>query len=150
MTRINVIPVQDLCDQHLIAEHREMTRIPNKLASGKTNMDLSDLPKRYTVRTEDNLSGGKGHERFFINKLAWLRTRYGELITELKSRGFKHDNKWPVEVNIDNPQFGHLFVWYDPDRSDKLLNFKRIVERTPKTMRYCGQHNQKFYEGVVI
>ncbi|HGJ5874346.1 MAG TPA: pyrimidine dimer DNA glycosylase/endonuclease V [Arsenophonus apicola] len=29
MTRINVIPPNELCDQHLLAEHRELTRIPN-------------------------------------------------------------------------------------------------------------------------
>jgi hypothetical protein len=29
MTRINLIPVEELTDQHLLAEHREIKRIPN-------------------------------------------------------------------------------------------------------------------------
>lgn len=29
MTRINLVPPEELCDQHLLAEHRELTRIPN-------------------------------------------------------------------------------------------------------------------------
>ncbi|WP_084023089.1 pyrimidine dimer DNA glycosylase/endonuclease V [Xenorhabdus hominickii] len=33
MTRINVILSSELCDQHLLAEHRELTRIPNDISS---------------------------------------------------------------------------------------------------------------------
>jgi len=29
MTRINLIPVSELTDEHLLAEHRELKRIPN-------------------------------------------------------------------------------------------------------------------------
>ena len=32
MTRINLIPPKELCDQHLLAEFRELTRIPNAVA----------------------------------------------------------------------------------------------------------------------
>ena len=35
MTRINVVRPEELCDEHLFAEFREMTRIPNKLKAGK-------------------------------------------------------------------------------------------------------------------
>ena len=35
MVIVNVVPVHELCDQHLLAEHRELTRIPNGLLSGK-------------------------------------------------------------------------------------------------------------------
>ena len=34
MTRINLVPPAELCDQHLLAEHRELTRIPNAVARG--------------------------------------------------------------------------------------------------------------------
>ena len=40
MTRINVgIPPAELTDKHLLAEHREIKRIPNCIAKGKYNMD---------------------------------------------------------------------------------------------------------------
>jgi len=47
MTRINVVPVEELCDQHLFAEFRELTRIPNGIASGKLQDKLAFLKKRY-------------------------------------------------------------------------------------------------------
>lgn len=39
MTRINLIPPEELCDQHLLAEHRELTRIPNAVARGKFSLE---------------------------------------------------------------------------------------------------------------
>jgi hypothetical protein len=39
MTRINLIPVNELTDQHLLAEHREIKRIPNVILSGRYNLD---------------------------------------------------------------------------------------------------------------
>lgn len=148
MTRINLIDPCLLCDQHLLAEHRELTRIPNKLDSGKTRLDLSDLPANYTVRTNDNPQGGKGHERFFINKLTWLENRYHLLIDELARRGFKHENRWPASVN--RKALPSLYNGYLPHLKDKTLNFKRIVERTPKVLRYNKQHSQDHYESVSI
>ena len=38
MTRINLVPPEELCDQHLLAEHRELTRIPNAVAKGKYHL----------------------------------------------------------------------------------------------------------------
>lgn len=34
MTRVNLIPVESLTMQHLLAEHREIKRIPNVIKSG--------------------------------------------------------------------------------------------------------------------
>ena len=45
MTRINAgIPVQSLSGKHLIAEHREIKRIPNCIGKGKYNMKGSTKP----------------------------------------------------------------------------------------------------------
>ena len=45
MTRINAgIPVEKLSDQHLLAEHREIKRIPNTKFTGK-------VPERLVQRT---------------------------------------------------------------------------------------------------
>ena len=44
MTRVNVgIPPVELVDQHLLAEHREIKRIPNCVAKGKNTMINSSL-----------------------------------------------------------------------------------------------------------
>lgn len=41
MTRINLIAPAELCDQHLLAEHRELTRIPNAVAKGNLASSVS-------------------------------------------------------------------------------------------------------------
>lgn len=56
MTRINVVPVEELCDQHLLAEHRELTRIPNAVARGR--FSLLGQPADYKL--------GEGHVRFSL------------------------------------------------------------------------------------
>lgn len=80
MTRVNAgIHPSELCDKHLIAEHREIKRIPNIVRSGKA--DLSSIPTEFTL--------GKGHVKFFYDKLMYLKKRYMEIYKESKRRGFK-------------------------------------------------------------
>ena len=56
MTRINAgIPVETLHDKHLIAEHREIKRIPNCIAKGRYS--LKDKPSKFVL--------GTGHVKFF-------------------------------------------------------------------------------------
>ena len=48
MTRINVgINPADLTGKHLIAEHREIKRIPNCIAKGKYNMN--GIPNKFKL-----------------------------------------------------------------------------------------------------
>ena len=74
MTRINLVPPSELCDQHLLAEHRELTRIPNAVAKGKFH--LKGQPAEYKL--------GEGHVRFFFNKMAFLKKRYDALHAECR------------------------------------------------------------------
>ena len=74
MTRINVIPVELLIDQFLLAEYREITRI-SKLARM-----APDAPKEYTL--------GTGHVKFFYDKGEWLAQRTKLLYNECIARGF--------------------------------------------------------------
>ena len=83
MTRINVgIPPTELVNQHLIAEHREIKRIPNCIAKGKYNME--GIPDRFKL--------GTGHVKFFYNKLLYLKKRYIRLYEECIKRGFNVQN----------------------------------------------------------
>lgn len=80
MTRVNAgIHPSELCDKHLLAEHREIKRIPNIVRSGKA--DLSSIPTEFTL--------GKGHVKFFYDKLLYLKKRYEEIYRESKRRGFE-------------------------------------------------------------
>lgn len=84
MTRVNLIPVNELTDQHLLAEHREIKRIPNCVKSWKYN--LKDIPKEYTLWT--------WHIKFFYNKLHFLYIRYLLLYNECKKRNFEVQFYW--------------------------------------------------------
>ncbi len=78
MTRINIgVPPTTLTNKHLMAEHRELKRIPNVVSRGRYN--LKTAPPEFTL--------GKGHVSFFYNKLGYLFKRYEELYTECRARG---------------------------------------------------------------
>ena len=59
MTSINVgIPPAELINQHLIAEHREIKRIPNCIAKGKYNME--GIPDKFKY-LQDNFKRMQGY-----------------------------------------------------------------------------------------
>ena len=119
MTRINVgILPKELSDKHLIAEHREIKRIPNCISKGRYNMD--GIPDRFKL--------GKGHVKFFYNKLFYLFKRYIELYTECKNRGFNVQNyakAWDYTPD-------ELLNNYEPTKRDRLIVQQRINEKLNK------------------
>ncbi len=120
MTRINVgIPPADLVNQHLIAEHREIKRIPNCIAKGKYNME--GIPDKFKL--------GTGHVKFFYNKLLYLKNRYTSLYNECIKRGFNVQNYISAWDNV--PQ--ELMNDYEVEANDIIIIKKRIDERRPKT-----------------
>jgi deoxyribonuclease (pyrimidine dimer) len=129
MTRINVVPVKELCDEHLRAEFREITRIPSAIRKGKYSLD--GMPKSYTVRTEDNPAGGVGHVKFFYDKILFLEKRYYQLVMEMQERGFSRMYGW-----VDHCCPKELYNDYQPTPEAIELNRKRIKERTPKICHY--------------
>ena len=118
MTRINVgIPPADLVNQHLIAEHREIKRIPNCIAKGKYNME--GIPDKFKL--------GTGHVKFFYNKLLYLKNRYTSLYNECIKRGFNVQNYIGAWDNV--PQ--ELMNDYKVEPNDIVIIKKRIDERRP-------------------
>ena len=122
MTRINLIPPEELCDQHLLAEHHELTRIPNAVAKGKYH--LKGQPAEYKL--------GEGHVRFFFNKLAFLKKRYDALHAECKARGFNVQYIWN-ETLPDDPS---LWLDYEATEAALQINRERIQERMPLKARF--------------
>jgi deoxyribonuclease (pyrimidine dimer) len=124
MTRINVaIPPEELNTRHLLAEHRELKRIPNVVSRGRYN--LKNTPKEFTL--------GKGHVAFFYDKLLYLKNRYEELYKECKNRNFNvsyYGNAW------DNIPI-HLMNDYIPTEHDEQIIRQRIKEKLDKI------HNEK-------
>ena len=118
MTRINVgIPPTELVNQHLIAEHREIKRIPNCIAKGKYNME--GIPDKFKL--------GTGHVKFFYNKLLYLKNRYTSLYNECIKRGFNVQNYIGAWDNV--PQ--ELMNDYKVEPNDIVIIKKRIDERRP-------------------
>lgn len=85
MTRVNLIPVENLSDQHLFSEWREIKRIPTflkKLLKTKSEKEiLSRIPLSFTLN--------KGHVLFFLDKMLFLHNRYVKLTEELVNRNYK-------------------------------------------------------------
>ena len=118
MTRINIISVEELFDQHLIAEYREITMVPAALKrtlKSKKGLDVSRINSKYTLN--------KGHVYFFYNKGKYLNKRYKKIINEMIKRGFNPDlkRKFETEIFIKN----NLYEDWTP----KLEDFKIIRER---------------------
>lgn len=117
MTRINVgISPKELKDKHLLAEHREIKRIPNAIKNG-----LADLNKKIP----DEFCLGFGHVRFFYNKLLYLKYRYSALYTECVRRGFNVTNYQGAWDGMPSNLMNH----YQPSEKDVLLIHGRLVNR---------------------
>ncbi len=121
MTRINVVPPAELCDQHLLAEYRELTRIPNTVLRGK--FSLESQPADYKL--------GTGHVKFFYDKMVFLYRRYVLLRGECLLRGFNVTDRWP-----DGEFPDELRNNYTPTEAALLANRARITERMPAKARF--------------
>ena len=126
MTRINVINPSLLHDAHLLAEEREIVRIPNQLISGRLKPERVE-----TYRL------GAGHVKFFTTRLSWLHRRYQEVHDECLMRGFKPLWKWP-DVKVDGD--------WTPTEESVMINIERVKDRTlgaKRNPRYCGKEIER-------
>ena len=121
MTRINIIPVSELTDQHLIAEYREITMVPaalNRTLNSKIGFQKEKVKKKFTLNS--------GHVYFFYDKGKYLNNRYKEIIDEMKKRGFSPDpnRKFPKEVFPKD-----LYNDWKPNKEDQKIIKKRLKEK---------------------
>lgn len=122
MTRINVVPVQELGQKHLLAEYREITR---PFAKVRKRQAKGQRPS--SVKTPTDYALGTGHETFFFTRLQYLVDRYQELTNEMLARGYKA-NPVPIEnliAGIDKSWFGN----YTPTHAAQTISRQRIAER---------------------
>ena len=128
MTRINCgIPVKQLHNKHLLAEHREIVRVPNHIKKVEGHIDTKSIPKTFCL--------GTGHVRFFYNKLKYLHNRYKQIRDECYNRGYKvTDFEESFEDLSDNLSYMFLYKDYEPTKDDIEIIQQRINERL-KTMK---------------
>lgn len=112
MTRINVVPVQELADEQLKAEYRELPRVI------KGDFNLKDAPDFYCL--------GKGHVKWAKKHSWWILCRYEELCDEMKYRGFQVN--YPYE-NLLNKYYNTIGFGYVVTEDDIKLSRKRLVEK---------------------
>lgn len=116
MTRINVgVNPRELTDKHLLAEHREMKRIPNAIRTGKAI--IKDIPSTFRL--------GSGHVKFFYTRLKYLLDRYRNVYNECVNRGFSVTNYSNAWEDIPDDLMGD----YTPTESDRKIVLQRINER---------------------
>lgn len=122
MTRINLLPVSELNNVHLMAEYRELPMVPaalkRSLRTQSKEKILKKIPKSFTLN--------QGHVLFFYNKLGYLSNRYEELIVELKNRGYELDpTRKSGFDDVDSSWFGD----FSPNESDMNIVRDRIKLR---------------------
>ena len=143
MTRINLVPPEELMDQHLFAEFREIKMVPKSLrrsiaARGRADV-LRKVPVAYTLNT--------GHVSFFYDKGAYLRKRYEALKAELLRRGFNFNQDSPLDPDGVFDALDERFRKdYDPTPEALALVRARIAEKIamkPSWYRYEGKPNEQ-------
>lgn len=117
MTRVNggVAP-WELPRQALIAEHREITRIPNAV---RRNPKIASTPLPKTFRF------GEGHVRFFYDKLGYLHNRYMDLYRECRKRGYNVTCKSDAFLGLPPKLVGD----WSPELVDRNLTLERLKDR---------------------
>lgn len=127
MTRVNVVPVDELSDKHLSGEFHEISRVFT--LARKRGSAHPKAPTQYTL--------GKGHVLFFYDKLSWVANRYHSLARELQLRSFMKKRESSVDMDrvrkvCDEARehVPHLFGNYKPTPEAIALNRQRILERS--------------------
>jgi deoxyribonuclease (pyrimidine dimer) len=132
MVRINILNPQFLTDQHLIAEYDEMLMLLGYVERYPC-LKNEDIPKRYTL--------GKGHMKFFKDKLRYLKKRHELLKAEMRKRGFRPTKsislkKYPKNLRND----------WKPSKDDYKIIIERItwkINKKPTYYRYYGEYKDK-------
>ena len=132
MVRINLLPPKNLADQHLIAEYAEILMLVEYI---RNYPELAGIPAKFCL--------GTGHQKFFKNKLKYLKKRHEQIRKEMKKRGFNPTKT----VNLSKiPRF--LIKDWRPNKKDKEIIKKRLRQKIslkPEFYRYYGKKKTKSF-----
>lgn len=132
MTRINsAIHVKCLTDEHLLAEHREIKRLPYCLRKAIASGSIDKIPVNFTL--------GKGHVLFFLDKMSFVLKRYSEIYSELIHRGFDVQDYSDNWKGIDSKYFNK----HNCDSEEKKLLIDRISDRIMNSKKKCWHYYGK-------
>ena len=129
MTRVNVgVCPTTLSRLHLMAEHREIKRIPNRIKKG--NFSLVGQPQNFKL--------GTGHEKFFYTRLGYIKRRYEAIYAECIKRKYNIQYYGSAFEGIDPKYFGD----YTPTESDRQLILKRMADNAAKAAAKRAKKNE--------
>jgi len=121
MTRINVVPPQELSGPHLVAEYRELPRIFGLV---RARIEKGHSPSECKIPTEYRL--GLGHVTFFYDKLGFLAKRQRQLIQEMLDRHYS-PKFTSVDISDIPPEWKNYYV---TTKNALHVNRQRIKERS--------------------
>lgn len=125
MTRINAgIPVQDLSREHLLAEHREIKRICNRLKQRLANDKFSDIPVPFYEMKNGKIAF---KELFWLDKGSYTYKRYEQIYKECIRRGYNvqyYGGNW--EIYYEKTDYWND---YEPTIEQVQMIKDRIAER---------------------
>jgi deoxyribonuclease (pyrimidine dimer) len=130
VVRVNLINPGKLADQHLVAEYDEMLML---MAYVRKHQSLEGIPENFCL--------GKGHIKFFKNKLLYLKKRHEALKQEMRKRGFAARKTLDTK-GIDKK----LLKDWSPNPQDLQIIKKRLKQKIclkPQWYRYYGKHRSK-------
>lgn len=120
MTRINVVPIEELNDAHLALEHYELVRVYRlvRLAIGR-----GETPDDW--RNPSTYRMGAGHVRFFYPRLGFVQRREIQLHVEMLYRGLSLIREEQELHDIPAEWFGG----YEPTEEAIAINRQRLQQR---------------------
>jgi deoxyribonuclease (pyrimidine dimer) len=129
MVRVNLVPVTELSNQHLLAERVELLMLSRNLQKFK----LTTIPDKYCL--------GTGHQKFFMNKTRFLLTRFILIEEECVQRKFNITSKYEeirhnlINYNSKNANVIEQTYWI-PTEDEIKISRDRIQSRIKEKPTY--------------
>ena len=134
MTRVNsAIPVKLLCDELLLAEHREIKRLPKVLEKSLRSRGSCKIPETFVL--------GPGHVKFFMDKMKFIKQRYIEIYNECLSRGF--------EVQDFSSSFKHIAPEYMNDYEPTSQEHALLIDRISTRIKESKKSKFHYYKKAI-
>lgn len=131
MTRINVVPEDQLSDKHLSGEYHEISRVFELVRKFLQRGGSLSIPTEYRL--------GEGHVLFFYRRLEYIAARYTRLALEMRYRAFKRGRDSGVDMFVvaeiiqcarDSIHDERWWNDYVPTPEAIAINWQRLEERS--------------------
>lgn len=153
MTRLNLVPPDELADQHLFAEYREIKMVPRSLhrsldaTAARQGLRVGEHPQRVVTellaRVPCAYTLNVGHVSFFYDKGLYLAKRYRVLRHELRRRGIEFNELSKLDPFRTFWTDGRLCNDYTPTTEALTLIRERIASRVAMKPHWYRWTNAK-------